>query len=219
MRAESDSGYSPASAGSVYPMDSMCNRDCWTSRSSSVGSGHGSGAANTHWRIGSCRATAAGRSTASSTGTSRTVSTVNPRSVMVRSISAVARAAPAESAGRKKFPTQNCPSVRSRRPVTLRKKRSDRSIDTPPPSPTPAEDMPPRWGTEHRASAAFSMTSCRCTPSLRVMKPTPQLLFSSLGSHSSGWGRDSGRIRPLFSAVEVIGGDIAATMKRRRREY
>ncbi|SKY07888.1 Uncharacterised protein [Mycobacteroides abscessus subsp. abscessus] len=95
-------------------------------------------------------------------------------------MSRVALAAAAGDGGRKKLPTQNRPSSRSGRPVTERKNRRDRSMDTPPPSPMPSADIPPRWGTEQSASRAMSMTSCVALPSLRVMKPTPQLLFSSL---------------------------------------
>ena len=67
--------------------------------------------------------------------------------------------------------------------MTLRKNRRERSTETPPPSPTPSEDIPPRCGTEQSASRPLIRTSWVCTPSLRVMNPTPQLLLSSEGSY------------------------------------
>ncbi len=46
-----------------------------------------------------------------------------------------------------------------------------------------SEDIPPRCGTEQSASRPLIRTSWVCTPSLRVMNPTPQLLLSSEGSY------------------------------------
>jgi hypothetical protein len=67
--------------------------------------------------------------------------------------------------------------------VTSLKNSADRSMFTPAPSPTPSEDIPPRWGIAHSARDGPRSRGRRGvgTPSLRVRKPTPQALCSADG--------------------------------------
>ena len=98
--------------------------------------------------------------------------------------------------GRKKLATPNWPSSKFLSPVTTLKKRCDRSIFTPAPSPIPSADMPPLCGMVHKASWVLTKISWVWMDFLCVIKPTPQL--SLYFSWSYNLRSSKGAIKSLF---------------------